>query len=498
MDLIAGLLNVLTPSNLLYCFAGGFLGTLVGVLPGLGPASTIAILLPVTVYLDKTGSIIMLAGIYYGAQYGGSTTSILVNMPGEVSSVPTTFDGYPMTRDGRAGQALWIAAVGSFIAGMGGAVAVTVIGPGLANYALKFGPPEYCALLILSLTLVVTLSGSGLAVLRAFAACLLGMLLSCFGIDPLTGTPRLYFGFMDLMQGLEIIPLTVGLFGIGEILSNTETRTTKIYEGKLGRMTPPPEELRKGLIASIRGTLVGFPLGVLPGFVPAVSSFIAYDIEKRASKYREKFGTGVIEGVAAPESANNATAQTGFIPLFAFGIPTSASTAIILAALMVYGLQPGPMLFESDKLFIWTIIASMYIGNVMLVVLNLPLVGLWARLSQVPYKYLAPIVLGVCIIGAYSPRNSMFDVGVAIVFGLIGYLMKKVNWPIAPLILGFLLAPMLEVSLSQSLNMGGAGIFINRPIAAGLLVLTVVALFTAVKYLGRVPKGIIEEDSGNN
>ena len=495
MDLIAGLTNVLSLTNLFYCFVGGVLGTLVGVLPGLGPASTIAILLPMTMYLDKTGSIIMLAGIYYGAAYGGSTTSILVNMPGEVASVPTCFDGYPMTRDGRAGQALWVAAVGSFIAGTIGAVAVTVIGPGLAHYALRFGPPEYCALLVFSLTLVVSLAGAGFAVVRALAACLLGMLLSCVGIDPLTGTPRLYYGFTDLMQGLEIIPITVGLFGIGEILSNAQAKTVKIYEGKMGRMTPRGDDLRRGMMGAIRGTLVGLPLGVLPGFVPAVSSFIAYGIEKRMSKHPEKFGSGVIEGVAAPEAANNATAQTGFIPLFAFGIPTSASTAIILAALMIYGLQPGPVLFESNKLIIWTVIASMYIGNVMLVVLNLPLVGLWAKISQVPYKYLAPIVLGVCIIGAYSPRNSMFDVGVAIVFGLIGFLMKRVNWPMAPLILGFLLAPMLEVALSQSLNVGGVTIFFTRPIAAGLLALTAVSILVAIRLLSRVPKQVMAEEA---
>jgi len=497
VDLIAGLANVLTVANLLYCFAGALLGTLVGVLPGLGPASTIAILLPITMYLDKTGSIIMLAGIYYGAQYGGSTTSILVNMPGEVSSIATCFDGYPMTRSGRAGQALWIAAVGSFIASIGGVIAMSIIGPGLARYALKFGPPEYCALVIFSLTLVVGLSGVGLSVFRGLAACLLGMLLACVGIDPLTGVPRLHFGFPSLMQGLDIIPLTVGLFGIGEILSNAEARMGRIYEGKLGRMTPRGAELRKGLFASLRGTVVGLPLGLLPGFVPAVSSFLAYDLEKRISKTPEKFGTGMIEGVASPEAANNATAQTGFIPLFCFGIPTSASTAIILAALMIYGLQPGPVLFEANALFIWTIIGSMFIGNIMLLVLNLPLVGLWARLSQVPYRILAPIVLGVCVIGAYSPRNSMFDVGVAILFGVVGYLMKKVNWPMAPLILGFLLAPMLETSLSQSLNMGGFGIFVNRPIAAALLVLAVVAAAVAIRLLLRVPKEVLEGDDGN-
>lgn len=496
MDLVVGTMNVLAPANLFYCFLGALLGTFVGVLPGLGPASTLAILLPMTMYLDKTGSIIMLAGIYYGAQYGGSTTSILVNIPGEVSTLPTCFDGYPMTKGGRAGEALWIAAMGSFIAGTGGAVMVTVIGPGLAKYALRFGPPEYFALLVFSLTAVVSLSGSGLSLLRGLGAGVVGMLLSSVGVDPLTGTPRLYFGFTPLMRGLEIIPVTVGLFGIGEILANAETGMAKIYEGKLGKMMPRGTELRKGLLASVRGTVVGLPLGVLPGFVPAVSSFIAYDLEKRMSRYPEKFGTGVIEGVGAPEAANNATAQTGFIPLMAFGIPTSASTAIILAALMIYGLQPGPVLFESNRLFIWTVIASMYIGNLMLLVLNLPLVGVWARISQIPYKYLGPVILGVCLIGAYSPRNSMFDVWVAIIFGFAGYLMKREKWPMGPLILGFLLGPMLEVSLHQSLNMGGALILVSRPIAAGLFVAAMVVLVISTRYLSQVPDEVVEDDTG--
>ena len=496
MDLMAGLLNVLTPANLLYCFLGAVFGTLVGVLPGLGPASTLAILLPLTMYLDKTGSIIMLAGIYYGAQYGGSTTSILVNIPGEVSTVPTCFDGYPMTRDGRAGQALWIAAVGSFVAGTGGAIAVTAIGPGLAKYALRFGPPEYFALLFFSLTAVVGLSGSGLATLRGLAAGLIGILLSCVGVDPLTGTPRLYFGFTGLMRGLEIIPVTVGLFGVGEILTNAEAGTSKIYEGKLGKMMPKLDEMKKGLLASLRGTAVGLPLGMLPGFVPAVSSFIAYDLEKRISKYPEKFGTGVIEGVGGPEAANNATAQTGFIPLMAFGIPTSASTAIILAALMIYGLQPGPVLFESNRVFIWTVIASMYIGNIMLLVLNLPLVGVWAKISQIPYKYLGPIILGVCLIGAYSPRNSMFDVWVAIIFGVAGYFMKRVKWPMGPLILGFLLGPMLEIALHQSLNMGGPMILFTRPISAALFLSALAVVFVSIRYLSRVPEAVVEDERG--
>jgi len=401
-----------------------------------------------------------------------------------------------MTKDGRAGQALWIAAVGSFIAGTGGAIMITVIGPGLAKYALKFGPPEYCALLFFSLTAVVGLSGSGLSILRGLAAGLVGMLLSCVGVDPLTGTPRLYFGFTGLMRGLEIIPVTVGLFGVGEILENAKAGTGKIYEGKLGKMMPRGQELRKGLLASVRGTVVGLPLGMLPGFVPAVSSFIAYDVEKRISKYPEKFGTGVIEGVGGPEAANNATAQTGFIPLMAFGIPTSASTAIILAALMIYGLQPGPVLFESNRLFIWTVIASMYIGNIMLLVLNLPLVGVWARISQIPYKYLGPIILGVCLLGAYSPRNSMFDVWVAVIFGVAGYLMKRVKWPMGPLILGFLLGPMLEISLHQSLNMGGPMILFTRPISAALLLSAITVVFVSIRYLSRVPENVVEDETG--
>jgi putative tricarboxylic transport membrane protein len=493
MDLMNGLMNAFTPSNLLYCFLGALFGTLVGVLPGLGPASTLAILLPVTMYLEPTGSIIMLAGIYYGAQYGGSTTSILVNIPGEVSSIATCFDGYAMTKQGRAGQALWIAAVGSCIAGIGGAIMVTFIGPGLAKYALQFGPPEYFALLFFALSAVVSLSGGSLT--KGLAVGLIGILLSTIGLDPLNGIPRFHFGLTGLMRGLEIIPVMVGIFGIGEILACAEEGIGKIYEGKLGKMTPRGEELRRGLWASVRGTALGLPLGLLPGFLPSAASFMAYDIEKKISKNPEKFGTGMIEGVAAPEAANNAIAQSGFLPLLSFGIPTVPSTAIILAALMMYGLQPGPMLFTSNKLFVWTVIGSMYIGNAMLLVLNLPLIGLWARISQIPYKYLGPAIMGICLIGAYSPRNTMFDVWVALVGGIVGYILKKANWPMAPLILGFLLGPLIEQSLHQSLNMGGLTIFFSRPIAIGLFLLTFLVLFISLKLLRRVPKAVLEDDS---
>jgi putative tricarboxylic transport membrane protein len=492
MDLFAGVVNALSFSNLLYCFLGCVLGTLVGVLPGLGPASTLSILLPLTVYLDHTGSIIMLAGLYYGTMYGGSTTSILLNIPGEAASVPTCLDGFQMTRQGRAGQALWIAAVGSFIAGTLGVLAMSFIGPGLAKYALKFGPPEYFALLFFSLTMLVSLSGTSL--IKGMGTGLVGICLATIGVDPFTGVTRLTFGMIETMRGFDLVPVVVGLFGIGEILSSAEEGVGQIYKGKLGKMMPRGAELKMGLKASFRGTLVGFPLGLLPGMIAALSSFMAYDLEKRVSKHPERFGTGVIEGVAAPEAANNATAQAGFIPMMALGIPTGPSLAIILAALMMYGLQPGPVLFQQNTLFVWTVIGSMYIGNVLLLILNLPLVGLWARISLIPYRFLAPIILGICIIGAYSPRNTMFDVWVALGFGILGYFMRKKDWPIAPLILGFILGPLFEQALRQSLTMGGLTIFLMRPISITLLLLTVFSLTLSIRYLKRIPKGTLEDE----
>jgi putative tricarboxylic transport membrane protein len=491
MDLINGILHVLTPMNLFYSFLGCVLGTLVGVLPGLGPASTLSILLPLTMYLNPTGSIIMLAGLYYGAMYGGSTTSILVNIPGEAASVATCFDGFQMTKQGRAGEALWIAAVGSFIAGTLGAIAISVIGPGLAKYALKFGPPEYFGLIFFSLTTLVSLSGASLT--RGMGVGLLGILLSTVGIDPLTGATRFNFGSTGMMRGLDLVPIVVGLFGISEIIISAEEGVGQIYEGKIGKMMPRGKELRKGLMASLRGTALGFPLGMLPGMVVALTTFMAYDLEKRISKYPEKFGTGMIEGVAGPEAANNATCQAGFIPLAALGIPTSPSWAIVLAALMMYGLQPGPVLFTQNKEFIWTVIGSMYVGNVLLLVLNLPLVGMWAKISLIPYKYLGPTILGICVVGAYSPRNTMFDVWIALGSGVLGYIMRKTNWPLAPLILGFILGSMMEQSLRQSLSMGGPFIFFGRPISIGFILAAVVLVIVSMKLRKRVPKELLEE-----
>ena len=491
VDLINGIVSVIQIHYLFYCFIGCVLGTLVGVLPGLGPGATLSILLPITMYLNPTGSIIMLAGIVYGASYGGSTTSILVNVPGEVGSVPTTFDGFPMTKQGRAGEALWISAVGSFIAGTLGVVVLSYTGPLLAKHALKFGPPEYAGLLFFSLTAIVSLSGASIA--KGIGAGLAGMVFSTVGVDPVTGVTRFGYGMIGAMRGIDLVPLAIGLFGISEILVSAEAGLVKIYEGKLGKMMPRGKELKKGLLASLRGTVIGIPLGVLPGMIPGVVTYLAYDLEKKISKYPEKFGTGVIEGVATVEANNNAVTQGNFIPLMCLGIPTGTSLAIILAALMMYGLKPGPLLFVENKEFVWTVIGSMYIGNVMLLILNLPLVGLWAKISTLPYKYLGPIILGICVAGAYSPRNTIFDVWVAFGAGILGYVMKKNAWPLAPLMLGFILGPMLEVSIRQSLSMGGPMIFFTRTIAVVFLLLAVIVLVFSMKFLKRVPKEIRKE-----
>ena len=490
--LLAGFAKALSPMNLWYCFMGCFLGTVVGVLPALGGAETICILLPITMYLDPTQAIIMLAGIFYGAMYGGSTTSILMNIPGEAASVPTTLDGYQMTKQGRGGQALAVAAVGSFIAGTIGVVFLSFAAPPLAELALLFGSPEYFGLMFFSLTALFSFSGSDL--LKGVSAGLVGIVLATIGLDPVTGVHRMAFGIPTLLAGLDVIPVLIGLFGVAEVMWSAEEQIGSVYKGKLGSFIPRGKELTRSVWATLRGTVIGLATGVFPGLMPSVVTFIAYDIEKRVSKYPEKFGTGLIEGVAAPEAANNANCQAGFIPLFALGIPTTPIAAMLLASLMMYGLPPGPMLFKQHGDFAWTVVASMYIGNVMLLVLNLPLVGLWARLCLVPYRILGPIVLGAVVMGAYSMRNSMFDVWTAIVFGLLGYVMKKKVWPVAPLILGFILGPLLEQHFRAALQGSGGSmlIFIQRPICAVFIVLGVVLIVMSRNLTSRVP--IIEKD----
>lgn len=383
--LLSGFSSSLEPMNILMAAIGAFVGTTVGVLPGLGPASAIAILLPLTAVLSPTKAIIMLAGIYYGAMYGGSSTAILLNIPGEVASVPTCLDGYPMAQQGRGGPALGIAAIGSFFAGIMGVVFLVFFAPLFAEQALKFGPPEYFCLMLLALTVVISLGGASIS--KALAMAFFGYLLSLIGMGTMTNMPRLTFGIMELWGGIDVISMVIGLFAISEVLNGIEEKKVAISMGNIGSVFPSFDDLRQSAKAILRGSGLGFVMGLLPGCSPAVTTFLAYDLEKKFSKTPERFGKGAIEGVAAPESANNATSSAGFIPLFALGIPSSPPLAVLLGGLMIYGLTPGPLLFEQNADFVWTVIASMFIGNFMCLVLNLPLVGLWAKLTQIPYGY---------------------------------------------------------------------------------------------------------------
>jgi putative tricarboxylic transport membrane protein len=469
--IIWGIWQAMSPQNLLWGTIGCILGTIVGILPGLGPTSAIAILFPLTMSLPAAPAIIMLGGIYYGAMYGGSTTSILMNIPGEASSVPTTFDGYEMAKQGRAGPALAISAIGSFIGATFAITALAFIGPYLADLAFYFTAPDYAGMMFFSLVSLATLSGK--SVLKGILVVVTGMLLATVGCS-LGGVPCFTYGNVSLMAGIGLIPMIIGLFGISEILIGLEEEIVTIAQVKLGKLMPTVQELRDCFGCTLRASVIGFSLGLLPGMIPTIASFMAYDVEKRISKNRSNFGKGAIEGVCAPETANNANAQAGYIPLMAFGIPPTPTLALLLSALMVFGLQPGPMLFTKNQDFVWTIIGGMYVGNVILVILNLPLVGMWARIVYIPYKILAPIILGICFIGAYAIRDEMFDVWIAIVFGVVGYIAKKTDWPIPPLILGFILGPMFEGSLRPSLTKseGSILIFFTQPISLGFIVLT--------------------------
>lgn len=498
MNLLDGFVVALTLENLCFGFLGCLLGTLVGVLPGIGPTSGIAMLLPVTTVLNPTAAIIMLAGIYYGAMYGGSTTAILINIPGEVSSVPTAIDGYQMTKQGKAGLALSMAAISSFVAGTLGLVGLTFFAPSLAKVALKFGPPEYFALMVLALSVVVSLSGRSL--LKGLISGILGFIIAAIGMDPMTGVARFSFGNLNLLSGIDFISVIIGLFAISEILSNAGSSIPKVYSGRIERLWPRANELIHAFPAMIRSTLVGFFLGLLPGCSPAVTSFIAYDTEKRISKNPENFGKGELLGVVAPEGANNATTSGGFVPLLSFGIPSGPALAVLLGGLMMYGLQPGPTLFVRHPEFVWAVIASMYIGNVILLVLNLPLVSLWVKLVRIPYPILAPLILVFSFIGAYSVRFKIFDVGVALFFGLFGWICKKTGFPTSPLIICLILADLFETSLKQSLSLsqGNPFIFFSRPISLALLILalilTALSIYTRYKNPVTAAQAFVESE----
>lgn len=494
--LIQGFASALGAGNLFWAFLGCTIGTLVGVLPGIGPSSAIAILIPLTTMLSPTSAIIMMAAIYYGAMYGGSTTAIVVNIPGEASSVPTALDGYELAKQGKAGPALAIAAISSFVAGTLSLVGLTFFAPVLSEFALMFGPPEYFALMFMGLSLVISLSGQ--ALLKGMIGACIGLVISLIGQNPVTGAARLTFGFPELMAGVNFISVIIGLFALGEVFSNVENKITLILDKKKIDWMPTMSDIRRCWGAMIRSSFVGFFLGLLPGCAPAVTTFVAYDIERRVSKHPEQFGKGALDGVAAPEGANNATCSGGFVPLFAFGLPTGPALAVLLGGFMMYGLQPGPLLFKEQPEFVWAVIASMYIGNVMCLVLNLPLVGMWARIALIPFPVLGPLIIIFSIIGAYSIRFLMFDVWVALIFGVIGYLMRKLKFPLAPMVLATVLAQMLETSLSQSLviSRGSASIFFTRPIAAVFMILAFMSIirgfWVQLKY--KRPEALLESD----
>jgi len=476
-QLIMGFSVALQPLNLFYCFMGCLIGTLVGVLPGLGPTAALSLILPATFHLTPVSAIIMLSGIYYGSQYGGSTTSILVNIPGEASSVVTCLDGYQMARQGRAGPALGISAFGSFIAGTLGIIGLMTMAPRLADIALAFGPPEYFSLMCLGMVILTFLSSTSMV--RALMMACFGVIVGMIGMDPVSGSTRLTFGIIELMDGVGLIPVVMGLFGISEMLLNIEKRIDReIFKTRVKGLLPTVKDWIQAKGAILRGTLIGFFLGILPGGGAVLSSFVAYAVEKRVSRYPEKFGTGVIEGVAAPESANNSAAQSAFIPLLTLGIPSNSVMAMLLGALIIHNVTPGPLLLTQHPQVFWGVIASMYIGNLTLLLLNLPLIGIWVRLLRVPYAILLPVIILFCLIGAYTIANSIVDVLLMLAFGMLGYLMKKLKYDAAPFVLAFVLGPMLEYSLKQSLivSKGSFHLFFTRPISATCLVLALLLL----------------------
>jgi len=469
--LAGGFAVALSASNLFYCAIGAILGTAIGVLPGLGPPATIALLLPVTFKMDPVSAVIMLSGIFYGAMYGGSTTSILLNIPGEAASVVTCLDGYKMARNGRAGAALGISALGSFIAGSLAVLGISILAPTLASFALKFGPPEYFCLVLLGLMMAIYLSEE--SVLKGLMMGLLGLLLATIGLDPVSGSQRFTFGVSRLTDGVDFVVMVMGLFGLAEILCNLEApENREIFKTALKGLLPTRQDWRQCWVSVMRGSAIGFFIGVLPGGGAIISSFAAYAVEKRLSKHPERFGSGAIEGVAAPEAANNAASTSSFIPLLTLGIPGNASIAMIFVALMIHGIRPGPLLLQEHPDLFWGVIASMYIGNIMLLGLNLPLIGFWVRMLKVPYRYLAVVVVVICVIGAYSVNNSTWDVGMMVFFGVVGYLLRKFAFPASPFVLAMILGPMLEKTLQQSLIASGGDFltFLNRPISASLLV----------------------------
>ncbi|MHC1761300.1 MAG: tripartite tricarboxylate transporter permease [Negativicutes bacterium] len=486
--MVAGFQVALSLENLLYCMFGVTLGTAIGVLPGLGPVATMAILLPLTYNIPAEASIIMLAGIYYGAMYGGSTTSILVNLPGEAASVITCIDGYQMAKQGRAGIALGIAAIGSFIAATVAIVGLSIFAPIVSAYALLIGPPEYTTLMLLGLTFVVYLSSKSYT--KAIISAMFGLLLACIGADPRLGIPRLTFGSINLMNGLDFAAIAMGLFGVGEILYSFENKEPRsLVTDKITQIWPSIDNLIEVKWPIIRGSIIGFFVGALPGGGAVISSLLSYAVEKRVSKNPEEFGKGAMAGVAGPESANNSAAVSAFIPLLTLGLPANAVMAMLFGALMIHGVTPGPFLIQEHPTVFWGVIASMYIGNILLLILNLPLVGIFVQLLKIRMSFLSPAVVLITMIGVYSINSSIFEMGVVLFFGIVGYLMRKFSFEPGPMILAFVLGPILETSFRQSLllSYGDMSIFIQRPIALTFLLIAVALVALQLRTQKKLP-----------
>jgi len=497
-NLSLGFSVAFTFQNLTYALLGCVLGTLIGVLPGIGPVATIAMLLPITFHLPPTASLIMLAGIYYGAAYGGSTTSILVNLPGESSSVVTCLDGYQMARNGRAGAALSISAVGSFFAGTVGTIIIVLFAEPLTRMAQKFGPADYCSLMALGLVAAVILASG--SVTKAIAMVFLGLLFGLVGTDVNTGAQRFTFDIPELSDGIDFAPIAMGLFGIAEIVVNLERHLTRGGGTiKVTSLWPTADEVRRAIPAALRGTFLGAALGVLPGGGPTLGAFSAYTLEKKISKNPGQFGKGAVEGVAAPEAANNAAAQTSFIPMLTLGIPSNAVMALMVGAMIIQGIQPGPEVMTKKPDLFWGMIASMWIGNAMLVIINLPMIGIWVKLLTVPYRFLAPAILLFCCIGAYSLQNSTFHVMQVAVFGVLGYIFVRLGCEGAPFLLGLVLGPQMEEYFRRAmlLSRGNAMVFLERPISLGLLITTaLLLLLMAIPSFKKARKEAFVEEEG--
>jgi putative tricarboxylic transport membrane protein len=469
------------PYNLLACFIGVSIGTLIGVLPGIGPTATMSLLLPITFRMSPTSSIILMCGVFYGAMYGGSTTSILVNIPGEAASVVTCLDGHAMARKGRAGPALGISAFGSFIAGTLGVVGLMLVAPPLAEMALRFGPPEIFGVLLLGFTMITYLARG--SALKAVIMGIVGFILATVGIDQMSGQARLTYGSITLSDGVGLVPVAMGVFGVAEVLLNIEqVIQTEIYKTKIKGLFPTKQDWKDSAGAIGRGGVLGFFLGILPGLGAIVPTFISYALEKRLSKHPERFGTGEIAGVAGPESANNAATAGSMIPLLTLGIPPNTVLAVLLGVFLIHGVPPGPQLMEQHPEIFWGVITSMYMGNAMLLILNLPLIGLWVKLLKVPYRILFPMILLFCLIGVYSVANNIWDIVIMVIFGVIGYFMKKLDYEPAPLILALVLGRMAEESLRQSLvlSRGSLQIFLTRPISRGALILALILILSSL------------------